>query len=63
MSGLVLFFCNQGGSSKHGAAGGSYYGTTNCEEFYYGSGGGGEHGGAGGSYIEINAGTVCYLCL
>lgn len=47
-----------GGGSKHGAAGGSYHGTTDCAGPLYGSGGGGEYGGAGGSYIEITAGTV-----
>ena len=47
-----------GGSSYHGASGGSSYGKVDGTEFTTGSGGGGGSGGAGGSFIKIDVGQV-----
>ena len=59
--GILFFFSflKLGGSSYHGASGGSAYGKVDGTEFTIGSGGGGANGGAGGNFIKIDIGDVC----
>ena len=47
-----------GGSSNHGAAGGSSHGKVDGTVITTGSGGGGINGGAGGNFIKIDYGKV-----
>ena len=55
---FLQHFLFQGGSSYHGAGGGTAYGKVDGTEFTIGSGGGGANGGAGGNFIKINVGGV-----
>ena len=47
-----------GGSSTHGAAGGSSHGKVDGTVITTGSGGGGANGGAGGNFLKIDYGKV-----
>lgn len=62
VKGLFIYVCfvlqYLGGSSYHGASGGSAHGTVDGSQVAIGSGGGGGNGGAGGSFIKIEVGEV-----